>query len=241
MTDRRVSSMLAALCCTFAGAAAQDTETELAPFTGTYTVEWRGLTAGTSTLELVHIGANDYSYRSSNMARGLFKLAFPDAITQVSEFSLVNGVVRPSAYRADDGSSDPQRSISLHFDWSLMRVTGTAEGKPVDQPLKPNTQDGLSVQIELMRELAAGRSPQRFWLISKDEVNDYEYTREGKATLDTPLGKLDTVIYRSQHPGSSRVTRLWFAPSLGYLPVRAQQARHDKPEFTLDIRELRRN
>ena len=242
MSDPRVLGALAALCCTVAGAAAaQDTEAGLAAFTGTYTVEWRGLTAGISTLELVHIGGNDYSYRSSNMARGLFKLAFPDAITQVSEFSLVNGVVRPSVYRADDGSSDPKRSISLHFDWSLMRVTGTAEGKPVNQPLKPNTQDGLSVQIELMRELVAGRSPQRFWLISKDEVNDYEYTREGKATLDTPLGKLDTVIYRSQHPGSSRVTRLWFAPSLGYLPVRAQQARHDKAEFTLSIRELKRN
>jgi hypothetical protein len=213
----------------------------IAPFTGTYSVEWRGINAGTSTLALVRVGGNDYTYRSNNVARGLFRLAFPDAITQKSEFSLAADGVRPSHYHADDGSTDVKRSVTLSFDWNAMRVTGMAEGKPVDQPLKPGTQDGLSVQIALMRELAAGRSPQRFWLINKNEVTDYEYTRDGMATLVTPLGKLETIIYRSQHPGSSRVTRLWFAPSLGYLPVRAQQLKRGKPEFTLNISALTRN
>jgi hypothetical protein len=171
----------------------------------------------------------------------LFRLAFPDAITQRSEFSLAADGVRPSRYHADDGSANSKRSVTLSFDWNTMRVTGTAEGKPVDAPLKPGTQDGLSVQIALMYELAAGRSPQHFWLINKDEVTNYEYMREGMATLDTPLGTLETIIYRSQRPGSSRVTRLWFAPSLGYLPVRAQQLRRGKPEFALSIRALTRN
>jgi len=211
------------------------------PFMGTYTVEWRGINAGTSTLELSRLGGNDYVYRSSNVARGLFRLAFPDAITQISHFSIVDGMVRPTSYHGDDGSSDKKRDVDLLFDWKAMRVTGTAEEKPVDLPLKPNTQDSLSVQIALMRELAAGHSPEHFWLITKDELNDYEYTREGNVKLDTPLGKIDTVVYRSQHRGSSRVTRLWCAPSLGYLPVRAQQSRHGKPEFTLNIRELKRS
>ena len=38
-------------------------------------------------------GGTDYTYRSSNVARGLFRLAFPDAITQMSDFSIVNDVV----------------------------------------------------------------------------------------------------------------------------------------------------
>jgi hypothetical protein len=231
--------LLGLLLCTWAASGvAQDA---LQPFMGTYTVEWRGINAGTSTLELTRLGGNDYVYRSSNVARGFFRLAFPDAITQISHFSIVADSVRPAAYHGDDGSSDKKRSVDLAFDWQAMRVKGTAEEKPVDQPLKPNTQDSLSVQIALMRDLAAGRSPERFWLITKDELNDYQYTRESNATLDTPLGKLDTVIYRSQRQGSSRVTRLWFAPSLGYLPVRAQQLKRGKPEFTLSIRELKRS
>lgn len=237
-TNRNCLWWATLLCAMAVSVGAQDV---LAPFTATYNVEWRGINAGTSTLSLIRIGGDDYSYRSNNLARGLFRLAFPDAITQRSDFSIVNGAVRPSTYRADDGSSNKKRSITLSFDWNTMRITGTAEAEPVDQPLKPGTQDGLSVQIALMRELAAGRSPERFSLINKNEVTEYDYTREGTATLDTPLGQLETVIYRSQHPGSSRVTRLWFAPSLGYLPVRAQQLKRGKPEFTLSIRSLSRN
>lgn len=221
--------------------AAAFAQTSPEPFKASYNVEWRGIGAGRSTLELKSNGPNAYTYTSSNVARGLFRLAFPDAITQRSDFSIVNGVVRPLVYRADDGSSNGKRAVTLYFNWDTMRVTGTAETVSVDQPLKPGTQDGLSVQVELMCQLAAGRSPARFWLINKDEVTDYEYTREPNQTLDTPLGKLDTIVYRSQHPGSSRVTRLWFAPTLGFLPVRAEQFKRGKSEFALTLRSATRN
>jgi hypothetical protein len=72
-------------------------------------------------------------------------------------------------------------------------------------------------------------------------VKEYQYTREGEAKLDTAVGKLDTVIYRSQKTGSSRYTRLWIAPSLGYLPVRAEQAKRDKRELQLTVRAVERN
>jgi hypothetical protein len=48
------------------------------------------------------------------------------------------------------------------------------------------------------------------------------------------------VIFRSSREGSTRVTRLWLAPSLGYIPVRAQQKRGDRTEFTMMVRSLER-
>jgi hypothetical protein len=193
------------------------------PFKITLQVEWHGMTAGTSTLQLTRKGPTEYTYKSSNEAHGLFRLAIPDTITQVSEMQLVDGKVRPLSYVGDDGSSDTDKDVSLKFDWAAMRVTGTAENKPVDAPITPGVQDSLSVQVALMCALAAGESPKSFQLIDKDEVKEYIYTRERNETLDTPVGKLDTVIYTSQRKGSKRVTRLWIAPSLGYLPVRAEQ------------------
>lgn len=210
------------------------------PFKATFAVEWHGMGAGTSILELTRQGENAYTYSSRNTARGFFRLAIPDTITQTSHFTLENGQVIPEIYVGDDGSSDTDRDVSLKFDWTAKRVTGTAEDKPVDQPLEPGVQDSLSVQIALMCELAHGRSPASFQLIDKDEVKEYQYTREGEAKLDTSIGKLDTVIYRSQRKGSSRYTRLWIAPSLGYLPVRAEQAKKDKRELQLMIRALAR-
>jgi hypothetical protein len=210
------------------------------PFRITFDVQWHGMGAGTSTLELTKKSANDYVYRSSNTARGFFRLALPDTITQESTFSIVDGQVVPSSYVGDDGSSDTSRDVSLKFDWTAKKVTGTAENSPVDQPLQPGVQDSLSVQVALMCMLAAGKAPESFRLIDKDEVKEYQYTRQGEAKLDTPVGKLDTVIYKSQKTGSSRATTLWIAPSLGFLPVRAEQAKRGKRELQLSLKSVER-
>jgi hypothetical protein len=212
----------------------------LQPFTATYGVEWRGMGAGTSTLELTQTDGEIWTYRSRNMARGIFRLAFPQAITQLSVFRIRGDEVVPVSYRADDGSKSTARDVSLEFDWSQDRVTGIAENEPVSVPLQPGTQDAMSVQIALIRALQANRTPERFTLIDKDELKEYVYTAEGTARLETALGALDTIVYRSQREGSNRVTRLWLAPSLGYVPVRAQQVRKDRVEFTMTLRELKK-
>jgi uncharacterized protein DUF3108 len=211
----------------------------LADFVAKFAIEWKGITAGYTTLELTRTAPNAYTYRSRNVARGIFKLAFPDAISQTSTFEVVDGEVRPTSYHADDGARESGKAVTLRFDWESRRVTGIAEKKPIDLALPSGTQDSLSVQIELMRELAAGRSPEGFWLIDNDEVKEYKYTREGTERLNTPLGKLETVRYRSEHAGSDRVTRLWLAPALGYLPIRAERSRAGRIDFSLVISELK--
>jgi hypothetical protein len=248
---RTRAALFSSLACMVAGfglqAAAQATDSQPPsascpqPFKVTFDVSWRGMGAGTSTLQLVRKGTNEYTYTSSNVARGIFRLAIPDTVTQTSDFTIVDGMVRPTAYVADDGSDDTGRDVSLKFDWEKQRVAGIAEDKPVDEPLAPGVQDSLSVQIALMCALAAGETPKSFQLIDKDEVKEYQYTHEGRATLDTPLGKLDTVVYTSQRAGNSRLTRLWIAPSLGYLPVRAEQIRKGKRELQLALRAVDRS
>lgn len=222
------------------GGPAAPTHTCPQPFKITLDVEWRGMGAGTSTLQLTRESPTEYTYRSSNTARGLFRLAIPDTITQVSHLSMVDGKVRPSSYSGDDGSSSTEKDVNLKFDWTAMRVTGIAEDKPVDAALTPGVQDSLSVQVALMCALAAGESPKSFQLIDKDEVKEYQYTHERNEALDTPVGKLDTVVYTSQRKGAKRLTRLWIAPSLGFLPVRAEQVNKGKRELQLQLKSVER-
>jgi Protein of unknown function (DUF3108) len=227
-----------ALCVALPGLAE---ESGPGPFTAVYALEWHGLTAGSSTLTLVEMRPGTYAYRSVNRARGLFRLAFPDPISERSAFTIADGHVRPLSYGEDNGPGKTQQNVTLEFDWQAMRVRGMQDGKPVDQPLQIGTQDPLSVQIELMRDLAAGGSPASFLLFDKDEAKQYRYTRERTETLTTPLGRLDTIVYRSDREGSDRVMRLWLAPSLGYFPVQAERRRKGKVEFELRIRELTRS
>jgi hypothetical protein len=51
---------------------------------------------------------------------------------------------------------------------------------------------------------------------------------------------LDTIVLASQRPGGNRITRMWFAPSLGYVPVQAQRTRDGKVEFTMSVKTLQR-
>jgi hypothetical protein len=146
--------------------------------------------------------------------------------------------VRPLKFRGDDGSDGTARDVRLDFDWREARVTGVAEDEKVDLALRPGMQDPLSVQIALMIELAAGRTPAEYWIVDKSRIKDYEYRAEGRALLRTAAGELDTVIWSSRRPGSDRVTRVWYAPSRGYAPVRAERLRGGSVEISMTLRSL---
>jgi hypothetical protein len=230
---------LAALACALGltvGASAAD-EPPPEPFTAVYEIEWHGIPAGQSTLELKRVQPNMFVYSSRSQAHGLFRLAFPDPLSETSTFELLDNHVAPLEY-TEDSPGRSSDDVLLRFDWNEHRVQGTAGPHTVSQPLEAGTQDPLSVQIELMRALRAGAAPASFLLFDKREATRYNYTREGTENLHTDLGDLATVIYRSDRPGSDRVTRLWLAPSLGYVPVQGERRRGDRIDFSLQIRRL---
>ena len=124
--------LLALLCLSTACAIAADTSASLQPFSASYAVIWRGFNAGTTALELTRGADGQFVYASRGNARGLFRAVFSEEITQTSWFDITEQGVRPLRYRADDGSSDTKRDISLDFDWQAGRARGTAEDKAVD-------------------------------------------------------------------------------------------------------------
>jgi len=215
-------------------------ETELTPFSVYFEVNFRGMNAGTASLELARDNGGAWRYVSRNNARGLFRLAFPGEIRQTSVFSIIDSEVRPLRYNADDGTNSKERDIQLQFDWSAGRVRGVAENARVDLPIESGLQDGMSVQIALLRALARGETPTGFKLIDKDEIKDYVYSAEKPVRLKTPMGELDTVVWSSHRPNSNRLTRVWYAPTLGYMPVQAERRKGDKLEWSMRLKSYRR-
>ena len=241
MTARPLT--LFALCGLLAApwvAPAARAQDALKPFTATFEVVYRGMNAGTTTLELSPEGSDRWRYVSRANARGVFRLALSGEIRQTSQFTLGASGPRPIRYVADDGTEDIKRDIRLDFDWKAGRVRGTAEAQPVDLAVRDGLQDGMSVQIALMRALAAGERPKRFFLIDKDEIKEYVYEQEGTARIKTAAGELDAVIWTSRRPTSDRVTRVWYATALGYTPVQAERRRGDKVEWTTRLKSLQR-
>ena len=208
-----------------------------APFVATYEVAWHGITAGESTLTLAAAAQTPgtFTYSSNIKAHGVFRLVFPDALVQSSTFTLADGHILPLHYQETGQARDHHDDVDLTFDPTSGRVHGTSETHSVDQPLDAGIQDPMSVQIELMRQLQAGLAPTQFKLFDKDEAKEYFYTRERSEVLNTPMGALDTVVYRSDRPGSDRVTRLWLAPKLNYLPLQAARSRNGSVDLSMRI------
>ena len=237
---RARTSLPAIALCLIAPAIAQFASAdELKPFEASYTWVYHGMTVAVSTLKLEK-QQDTWVYSSRSDPRGIGRL-FSERPTQQSTLQVSENAVRPLHYKADDGTSSTKRDADVQFDWDHNRATGVYEDAKVDMPLQPGTQDDLSVQIALMVALLAGRTPDRFQMIDKNTVREYHYMREGQESIDTPLGKVDTVVFRSQKTGSPRITRFWCAPSRGYIPMRVEQTRGDDVQWTLQVQSVKRD
>jgi hypothetical protein len=208
-----------------------------APFSAHYEAYWKSIAVGTSDLKLERDTAPDhYMYTWTITARGIFRIVYSNPVTQKSWLLLQGEHVRPLKYHGDDGSA----AVDLDFDWEKNHARGNSEGKPVDLLLQEGTLDVMSIQLEIMLALRKGNLPHSFQIIDKDEVKEFNYTREGDARLRTPLGDLDTIIVASQRTGNNRILRMWFAPALGFVPVQAERTRDGKLEFAMRIKSLQR-
>ena len=210
-------------------------EAPIAPFSARYQADWKSISVGTSDLELKpDTEPGHYVYTWTITAHGIFRL-YRAEVTQKSWLSINAGHVRPEKYRAEDGTS----TVNLDFDWEGRRARGVSETKPVDLALSDGTQDVMSIQVEVMLDLKNGNLPKTFQILDKDELKEFAYSQEGTARLRTALGELDTVIVASQRTGNNRILRMWFAPSLGFVPVQAERTRDGKLEFAMRIKSLK--
>ena len=211
---------------------------ELKPYTATYKGIWHGMTVAVSTLKLEQTG-DTWTFSSRSEPRGIGKIAsgvFPPL--QVSVVKVSGEGVLPQSFKSGGGNAD--KSIELRYDWQAQKVTGMYESTKVDLPLTPDVQDDGSVQLDLIVELLAGRTPPTVQLIDKNSVREYQFSRDGEATITTAIGEVHTVIFKSQKKNSPRITRFWCAPDRGYIPLRVQQKRDDDIQWTLEIQSLTR-
>jgi hypothetical protein len=228
---------LAVIAASTAGAQTQSAaDAGIAPFSAHYQADYKTMNVGTSDLELKQDTApGHYLYTWTITAHGIFRL-YRDEVTQQSSLSINADHVRPEKYGAEDGSS----SVILEFDWDAGRVRGTSDHKAVDLKIKEGTQDLMSIQVEVMLDLKKGSLPATFPIIDKDQLKEFIYTQEGTAHIRTALGELDTVIVTSRQAGNNRILRMWFAPSLGFVPVQAERTRDGKLDFAMRIKTLKR-
>ncbi|HZF17561.1 MAG TPA: DUF3108 domain-containing protein [Steroidobacteraceae bacterium] len=212
----------------------------LKPFVARYKVEAFGFLAGTAEISLENGAPGEYQYRTTLNPHGLFRFAIPSGATLTTWVRFDGSRVQPLRYREEDGSSDTDKDVALEFDWTRALVQGTAHDELVRLAVAADTQDPLSLQLAVLADLASGREPHGYAMVDKTKVKQYAYKAEGTARIPTELGTLDTVIYSSSRAGSSKVTRVWYAPSLDFTAVRSDDLDDGKVRIRMTILSLKR-
>lgn len=209
------------------------------PVTATYEVTYRGMRAGRLTFKLSRDDATGrYTYETTAEPSMLARFVVSSAAVERSVLEIGPDGVRPIEWHNDDGRSSTAKDGKLNFDWTKMLATGEVEGQRIELSLEPGLQDRLSIQIDVVTKLLRGQEPGTIPLIDDNKIKRYDYKKKEATTLDTPLGKLDTIIYESTRVGSDRQSRFWMVPKMEYLAARAEQIRKGKVETVMVLQSV---
>jgi len=208
----------------------------LTQYKARYQVSYRGISGGQLESGL-HPGTvpNQWLYESRAYPNLLGRIAVSPDARQRSTMEVTAAGVRPLTLVFDDGSDSSAKDVRVVFDWANGRVSGSAKEKSFDFEVPRGTQDSVSVQAAMIFDLLAGREPDSYWILNGAKLQQYRYWPEGRATVVTPYGQYDTVVWASQRDGSNRVNRVWHAPSLGFVPVQAIQYNKGRPDVQLKL------
>ena len=201
------------------------------PFVVTYRLKLMGLSAD-FTLELERADDSRYVVRATTQTRGIAKLIRGGAMREEARFSSDGERLYSNSYVVEGGSKSSDDDSDIRFDWDAGTAASIYEEEPATLLLEGDVYDRISADIVIINDLRNGLEPRDLRIAEKNEVRDYEFTFQGKETVEVPAGKFDTIKYLRQRIGSSRSTLIWYAPDAGYLPVRMQQLKRGDPVAT---------
>lgn len=233
--------LLAGAVLSLAAPRSHGQDNTLQPYKARYQVTYRSISGGQIETSLSRGNAPDqWLYETRAYPNLLARVAVSPDAREHGTMQIKPSGVRPLSYEFNDGSDSSNKDVRFKFDWATGRVRGEAEGTPFDLAVEPGTQDTASVQAAMLLELLAGRSPAGFQILMGKRLREYRYWYEGKTTVMTPFGQFETVVWANQRDGSTRVTKVWHAPALGYVPVQAIQYRKGQAETQMKLLALTR-
>ncbi len=176
--------------------------------------------------------ATDGGYTANHVIRptGLSRVITSGKMNVTAEFATGPDGVRPVTFHEIDTiRDDPETRLS--FDWSTNQVSGTVGSEEVTLQLDGIAHDGVSIQYALMHDLLYAEPAETYVLFDVDKLRVADVKRAGEKTVKTKAGRFDVIGISHQRKGSSRVTTMWCAPELDYLPVIIEQHRKGKLNF----------
>ena len=207
-------------------AAPLQAESLLTPHKATYKVKI-SILGGQLNTELRQT-ATGYSATHIIVPTGVSRMFARGSIEETSHFDSAPDGVRPREYVSKDTLSRDKENATIRFDWETGEARGTVNGNEVVSVIDGLAHDRVSIQYEVMHDLISGDTSASYTMFEIDRLRPVNVQIIGEKTVKVPAGEFQVIGVRHQAEGSKRVTTLWCAEQLGYLPVVIEQHRKGK-------------
>ena len=201
-------------------------EAALTPHTASYKVKISVL-GGQLRTEL-HETEGGYSAVHEIKPTVMSRMFARGSIRESSEFDAGDDGIRPRSYESRDKLTRDKTNAAIEFDWDTGEARGTVDGEDVVSVMQELAHDRVSIQYQLMHDLLNDQPTRSYTMFEIDRLRPVTIRDAGTKTVRVPAGEFTVVGVSHQAEGSKRVTTLWCAEELGYLPVIIEQHRKGK-------------
>jgi hypothetical protein len=209
------------------------------PFEAEYAVKSHGFKVGKMVMRLVRDG-DLLKLQTRTRATGLLAAFVGDST--VTERSLLrDDTERLELVGFEFSSSVPDKERELKGRWDSdrehLRVVDGQRSVILEPP--PGSLDRLGVQLLVMDALERGQHSGTISVVDLDELKSVSFRVVDEERVDTGIGERRSLRVRRIEPGSKWINEGWYAPELGFVPVKIEQRKKDGKPTRLVLRSLR--
>jgi len=182
--------------------------------------------------------ATSDGYKATHIIKttGMSRMLASGDVTESATFLRAPQSILPQSYHSNDKLTRDRNRAEITFDWANNEASGTVNGEPYQTSMEGLAYDRVSMQYELMLDLLNGNPAEEYVLFDIDEIKNITVRHIGSRVISVPAGKFSAIGIQHKTPESKRVTTMWCAEALDYLPVIIEQHRKGKLRLRAELR-----
>lgn len=236
---RHSAAVLITTCLLSAAAQAAAPVTVEAPAFSTFNAEYLIYRAGKShgkARRYLHDKGQHYEMGYSS---DISWLVFSDKRSELSEFKVEQGQIRPVHYLMKRSGTGSNRHYEWRLDWQQQQVLTGKRATLKQIPWQDNWLDPLSYHQQLVTDLKAGKTEFSYQVLNRDgNSRTYHYRVELEEPLALPYGNLRAIRIARVEENSDKQVLAWVAPELDYMLVRLWRGEDNVEQFDVQLHKL---
>lgn len=159
------------------------------------------------------------------------------SIDESSQLNITNNKVQPIDYNYLRKVLGKKKKRHIEFDW---KNNSAVNRDKKSFPLKANTQNRLSYQLQLQLDLQQGKRGKFSYPVAKgDSIDTMKFVEVGTELVKTPMGNIKSIKLKlDRGANAKRETYIWFSLKHNFVITQLRQTESDGKSYSIVLNKL---